>query len=56
MRGLRVPYAELKDMNFKVITKDGKSFIPKIITFDDASTMKHTVAYLIPADALLNGV
>ena len=42
--------------NFKVITKDGKSFVPKVITFKVASKMHHTIANLIPADALMNGV
>lgn len=49
-------YKDMPDMNYKVITKDGTAFVPKLMPFSSASELTHTVAYLIPADALMNGV
>lgn len=49
-------YKDMPNMNYKVITKDGEAFIPKLLPFSVASEMTLTIANLIPADALLNGV
>lgn len=50
-----VNYEKLPYKNFKLIKQDGTAVRVKLIPLTTALNLPHTVAYIIPDDALMEG-